>query len=403
MMSQKKIFFFKNTNFNILNFLYYVYLIFLFIAISTMPLNSELLKKLTSNAFIYLNVLIFLSALNISTKKKDLYSLNLIFLVFLLLVLSIVFFNVISVNTIAIALGFLSSFLIVYYSEHITLTKNILKAITWICVLSSFVFIFNYFSPMAYRYIIEDEHGINQINHFSLTLGYPNPNTTASIIAPILMTLIILSKVYVNKYTKYTMLCLSLVLLYFLFLTDSRSAFFSVFLYISFVVLNIKIRITRSFVILVLISLFVFIFIYLLLFSNQIGLGWKILGKSFYSGRQGYLSDLFVSGFDSWLFGDISKYRYGNFLNGFLSIFLSGGIVSVILYILFFSHNISKRYDKNNDYSYTALLAIVLFYFQSFAEGNFMVSGGYFAGLMSMLYVLANIKVVSHMKINTIQ
>ncbi len=370
-------------------------LAFLFLAIATMPYNNEFVKRLTLNAFIYINVLIFVASLYLSKKNKDYYSLKLILLVFMTLVFSILIFNSVNVNTIAIGLGYLSSFLIVYYSEYINFTRNTLKVFTWVSVLSAVVFIYYYYSPIAYRYVVDNEYGLNEITHYSLTLGYPNPNTTASIIAPISMILVILSKIHTKRYFKYGLFVLSLVLLYFLYLTGSRSAFISVFLFHSLVALKIKIKINKMLVISVLSSLFIFVFFYTFLYLSHIGLDWEIMGKPFFSGRQEFLSNMFYETFDSWLIGDISKYKYGNLLNGFLSVFASGGIVNVIFYVLFFSHNIAKRYDRNNDYSYTALLAIVLFYLQGFAEGNFMVTGAYFSVLMSMLYVLTNVKVVN--------
>lgn len=378
----------------IVNVLYYLLLVVLLFFIATMPIGKEAYIRASMYAFIVLNVCIFALVLMINGKRSDKYSLLLIFLLILIIIYSLIYFDTLNIRSIAVVLGYISSYLIVFYSRYIKIRKELINVIALICVALSVLFILYFFSPIAYRYnAISDQGIMSEINLGSLTLGFPNPNTTASIISPISMVLIVLSKIYSNKYLKLILLFLSLVLLYFIFLTDSRSSFFAVSIFGLFVLLKINIKISKTLVVLILTSVFAFVFLYAYLFYQKIGFDWEILGKPFFSGRQEYLSNIFFDASNSWLIGDIRKYQYSNYLNGMLSIYASGGIVNVILYILFFSHNISKRYRKNNYYSYLALLAIVLFYFQSYAEGNFMVTGMYFSVLVSMLYVLTNIRV----------
>lgn len=380
----------------IVNLLYYLLLVFLVFFIATMPIGNEVYIRASMYAFILLNVCIFALVLMLNKRISDGYSLSLIILLLSVIIYSVIYFNTINIQSIAVILGYLSSYLIVFYSKYIKIRKELINIMTAICITLSIIFIFYFFSPLAYRYnALSDKGVITELYLQSLTLGFPNPNTTASIIAPISMLLIVLSKIYSNKYLRLILLSLSLVLLYFVFLTDSRSSFFAVSIFGLFVLLRINIKISKTLVVLILTSIFAFVFIYAYLFYNKIGFNWNILGKPFFSGREEYLSMLFFEASKSWLIGDISKYQYGNYLNGMLSIYASGGIINVVIYIYYFSYNISKRYQRNNDYSYTALLAIVLFYFQSYGEGNFVVTGAYFSVLISMLYVLTNIKITS--------
>lgn len=382
-----------NGSTRILNNFYYLLLFFLVLIVYTMPLNNPAILGLTLNAFIYLNVIIFIFAL-IFKKKRDNYSIKMILFVSFSILFSLIYFDSLKVTMIAVALSYLSSFMMVYYTQYIPVTKKLVNIITAVCILSSIIFIINFFSPLAYRYIkLNEETGLfNEITHNALSLGYPNANTAASIITPIAMILFILANIYRNRFFSLFLKSLSILLTYFVFLTSSRSSFFSLILFILFVVFRIKINITKSLVMTILLSVFAFVFVYAFLYSQNIGSDWVLLGKPFFSGREEYLSNMFFEGSNSWLLGDISKYKYNNYLNGMLSIYLSGGIINVILYILFFSHNIAKRFNIVSTNSHLALIAILFLYFQSFGEGNFMVSGAYFSVLISILYILSNIR-----------
>lgn len=377
--------------------LYYVLIGFLVLVLISMPMLNENLLRISLYIFIILNISIFVITINLGKSIRGAnYSRILIYLTVVLLLLMLVFTRSFNLQSVSASIGYLSSFFIAYYSTYIITGKKTLKYLAIVSVLLGVVFILLYFSPLAFRYTNVNNELVfyDDSNEGSLTLGYSNPNTTASLILPIQFVLMFFYKYYSTKRVRFFFLGLSVVLLYFIYLTNSRSAFIASVLFYILVFFNFRFRISRLLVAIVILSGFGFIFLYSLLYNQGIGSDLLILNKPFYSGRQEYLIEILNEASKYFVFGNIKIYSFSNLLNGILSLFASVGVVGVIIYVLFFSHNIASRYRKGNNAGNVALYGLLAIYIQSYSEGNFIVSGAYFSTLLSMLFVLSNTNLV---------
>ncbi len=290
--------------------------------------------------------------------------------------------------------SYLTMFIIVFYSENIRATKKTVDFISVIAIALSMLFIFLFFSPLAYQNSKSQESFRFYVdNSSSLSLGYSNSNEAAIFLMVLIIVLVLLIEIYDKLYLKGVFGCFAIFDVYLLYLTDSRSAFLAIIIF--FVIYFTRIRVKISFILVSTILISIFLFALILPYAYQKGLliNEIYLNKSIYSGRERYFLELLNGARSSPIIGNIAKYKFDNAHNGMLAIFVSAGILNVILYIWFFARNITRRYNESNKYSYYVLVGILCVYFDSYGEAAMMVGGSIFAVLISILFVLSNIKV----------
>lgn len=368
---------------NLAGKLYKILIINLLICLISIQYLNETIISLTYYCFILLNIIIF----GLSLKYRSFFSqhIEIIIILIVFLILQVVITGYVGIVEISSIFGFLSLFLIGYYSSKINLDYGLMKVFRYFLLIASVNNFMIFFTPQAYR----NAKNIDFVFDRSLTLGFANPNTTASV----LLVLIILNFLLLNLEKKiFFKILLTVTLLmnyYFLFLTDSRSSFFAATIFSLVYFFNIKPTFNFLRILFVILFGFVFVFLYSFLFISGIGTEWQIFGKPFFSGREEYLVELFYDGLNYPFFGNPEKYGYNNHLNGVLSVFLSGGLVMLSIFVIYFTKYINRLFLLSSQYNYAAL-AILIVFLQTISEGNFIITGTYFSALFSILFVFAN-------------
>ena len=116
-----------------------------------------------------------------------------------------------------------------------------------------------------------------------------------------------------------------------------------------------------------------------------------VMGESIFTGReeiyQRYFDNLSIINF---IFGDFNEFHFDNLHNGYISIAATGGIVSVICFILLLKKCLDTNRINARSYYYTAtaylgFLCIVLC---TSTEAAFIVGGSTYAFFIFMIFAL---------------
>lgn len=250
---------------------------------------------------------------------------------------------------------------------------------------------FLYLSSSPLKYIGYSQWGTFQYEY--LTLGYQNPNETGMML---LVPFIIMLCAFSDSKTilKKAIFGIPTIHLFYMILeTQSRTCILlSIFIFLSYICPKLF-RISKGWVILSL-ALPVLTMIFQIMFPDFFE-NLMILGETADTGRINLwvAFEQTTSGF-TWLVGNIGLYGGANMHNSYLSIIASYGIIVCILFVIFlgnafFSYCCGMKQDSKINSQTIAFWGMLCVIVHGCAEATFLVSGAVFAGLASLLFVLA--------------
>lgn len=278
-------------------------------------------------------------------------------------------------------------YIVLFYNKRCSL--NIKKSIYCINYLYWIEFLYLNHSPL--KYIGYSQWGTFQYEY--LTLGYQNPNETGiMLMIPFIIMLCAFSdsKTRLKKF----IFGIPMVHLFYMILeTQSRTCILlSIFVLLAYICHKLF-RISKGWVILSLI-LPLLTMILQVMFPHFFG-NLMILGETADTGRINLWLAFkqTASGFE-WIFGDIGAYGGANMHNSYLSIIAAYGIIVCILFAVFLKNALLHycyriEWKIRPDSKTIAFWGVLCVIIHGCAEGTFLVSGAVFAGLASLLFILA--------------
>lgn len=280
---------------------------------------------------------------------------------------------------------FIGVIMAIYYSKILGQSGNYIKFIGIINVLIALLFVFFSYQGFAYRR--------GSIITASLSLGYQNPNITAIYLfmnASILLVTIGAFKHIAMKLLMIALIFLDITMMY---RTDSRAVFF-VYLFIVavYVFKKRKFKIPKIFILLCVLFPFAFLFIYTYMYDNGILTDVMILGKSVYSGREVYFSDMLAE-----IGGSISGILFGEFRgfnnthNSALGLISYFGILATIIYYLNWLYSLFHiaKHGFSNKIAYIAFISILALHIHSCAEAALIIGGGIWFVFTASIFSIA--------------
>lgn len=366
--------------------LYKILWIFTLVLYIVIPFGNESLMRMCYYGFYVLNFLLFFIAVITTLKSKDdefnIQNLIIICGILVGIIMSVMMSSksiTFEVHGAAI-MGYLCSIISIYYLRQLSFDRKLLNFIFGINVCISIVFAILSRTSYAYSSILED----------SLNLGYSNPNATAIyLFLNIIYLLLFLNYLEKKKYI-FAVLCLIAYQAYLIYCTDSRTCMFVAIVILLYGLNIINFKVKKWWIFAALAFPIVFLFVYTILYENRLFMDLEIMGKEFYSGREGYFAEQLNLVKDYWLFGDIGKHRLTNMHNGFLSLFASLGLVGTVLYYIFIIRNLLNgvEWGCKNKTAMMAMVAILAVYIQTSSEAALMTGGSNYTIPIAALYML---------------
>lgn len=259
------------------------------------------------------------------------------------------------------------------------------KKVVLLCNLAmSLQYILLYHSSL--RHSFDGSYGT--VNISSVTLGFPNPNQTATMLFVCLVLLFISFFFFENKKVKAIVLLDFIYTAYMMIETESRTSalLLAVLIFLSIVAMKKRLRwyaTELSLLSPVVYMVLAVAFISLLSFI-------QISGDNIFTGRE----TIYAKYFDNlnpvnFLFGDFSLFRFENLHNGYLSVAATVGIVVLVAYYVLFRQllkdaykNLTHRYEWA---SYCGFLCMVIY---TCTEAGFLVGGSMYAFLIAMVFFM---------------
>ncbi len=268
--------------------------------------------------------------------------------------------------------------------RELTHLARIRKVIYITNVLYAVVFIFLYFSD--YAYIHYGEYGISTTE--DLTLGYRNPNETGIYLLLSFMVMVMAFTYVKHKLLKVGAGALCVVLFWFVQLTNSRICLILSWVFV--VAACLKLYRYAGKPIRAVVLLFPFAFFFLMLIIPTLFQQWILLNDTVSSGRDTLFASAWNSlNFVSFFRGNLSKYAGSNLHNSYLSIFIQYGLLVFVFYFSLLRQTLSHcaRWvcTHQTGIAYLAIMVVIL---HGLAEGTLLISGGVYAGLAGLLFVL---------------
>ena len=350
-----------------------------------MPLDNVTLLRISSQAFIYVNVISFLySIFQFERSKSKLYD----FIVLLFIVYAVILSQVVSTDIMQPyiffikLLSYMSIMLSIYYLDYIKIDKTIVNMVFTISITTGIWFIYLSLTEFAYK-----GHPI------SLTLGYDNPNQTAIFLLFNIIILIAACNYYGNKLMKLFLFIMSLYLSYLIYLTESRACFIVLILFFVFNFKKTHFGIPKIAVFFITLTPILFMIIYTGLYINGFFLDFELMGKPFYTNREVMIMSVLEDLKNHMLLGKLGEYRFSNTHNGVLSIIASLGLVGLGLYYLYLLRILFRASQRlKNKTALIAFCGILMIFVQSSAESALMISGSIYGAAVSILYLLTRIE-----------
>lgn len=291
-------------------------------------------------------------------------------------------------DTILASFSVVALLLLIIISEKIQLDNSCIRYINTCSILSALILVAYSLSPYANVSYLDGALFICPY----LTFGFQNSNY-AGIITFLIFSLLFITMQSVGKKTRWLCYILEAVLIYFIYLTSTRSALISALLLPLFRLYFSNFDL-KKWMILVLCSIpFLFVPFYLYLSTGMDDSDAEIMGKSVMSGRQEtfalYLESL-KDDFHWWL-GNLSENKFKNAHNGPLAIFVSTGLIGCFAYFWIFISNIVKA----NQYYFSkqsllAIFVIISSFINTCGEAAFLLGG--FPGITYLFtyFIIAN-------------
>lgn len=150
---------------------------------------------------------------------------------------------------------------------------------------------------------------------------------------------------------------------------------------------NINIR--KSWIVIGLMIPIVFLFLYSYLYENNYFSDLVIMGKEFYSGREGYFIEVLNDLKNYLFFGNFGNYHLTNTHNGPLSVLASLGISGIVLLYTYLYNSMKILLNFQSKTSKMAIMSILILLAQSSSEAAILVGGANFTVPIATLFLIA--------------
>lgn len=342
------------------------------------------------NLFFYgihgFTVLIFalLVFLSIKQGKTDIFNGNRL-IILLALSVTLVFSVLLSSTSISFRvhiigiLGFLEMLFAIYIIDRVDYTEATEAFVFRVNVVIAFVFIL--FSRTSFAYSDEIIG--------SLSLGYANPNATA-IYLLMNIALLMLYTVRIKKLIpRLFVYALCSYLFYLLHETNSRTCLIAAVLIVAHILIAPKWKLPKILLPIFMLIPLAFLFFYAEMYKTGKYADLTILGKDFYSGREGYFVKMLDNLKAYWLVGDVGQHPFENMHNGPLALLSSCGVLGYLLYLQFTGSTIRHYYQGKVTHTQTvALIVIFAAFIHSCSEAALVVGGANYSIVMATFYWL---------------
>lgn len=281
-------------------------------------------------------------------------------------------------------LGFLMLPIMLYCISAVGVTEKTRKTVLIANFIASLEYILLYHSNL--RNAFETQYGTANIP--SVTLGFSNPNQTATFLFVCLVLLFVSLAFFKSKAMRVLLVADILYISFILYKTDSRTAIVLLVAFIALSLWSLKRKFSALFTELCLLAPFFYMILALAftsLFENI-----KIMGDSIFTGRE----NIYLRYFENldpikFLFGDFSGFKFENLHNGYISVAATVGIAVLILYYTLLRKSLLSSCDKNlSSYAsiaYCGLLCIVIY---TSTEAGFLVGGTTYAFMSAMMFIM---------------
>lgn len=333
-----------------------------------------------------ITVLVFAFLIFLSLKKGSIDAFNgkrLTILLFLSVVL--VFSAMVSGTSISFdvhvmgILSFLEMLFAIYIIDRVDYTEAAESFIFRVNVVIALVFVVLSRTSFAYSAEIIG----------SLSLGYANPNAAAIYLLMNIALLMFYTMRIRKLIYKLFVYALCAYLLYLLYETDSRTCLFAVIIIVVYILIAPKWKLPKILVPIFMLIPLAFLFFYAEMYKTGKYTDLNILGKEFYSGREGYFVKMLDNLKGYWLVGDVGQHPFENMHNGPLTLLSGCGVIGYILYLLFTSSTIRHYYREEVSHTQTvALIVILAAFIHSCSEAALVVGGANYSIVMATFYWL---------------
>ena len=276
-------------------------------------------------------------------------------------------------------LGFLEMLFAIFIIDKVDYTDTTESFVFWVNVVIALVFVLLSRTSFAYSHKIVG----------SLSLGYSNPNATA-IYLLMNIALLMLYTVRIRKLVlKLFVYALCAYLLYLLYETDSRTCLVAAVLIVAYIQIMPKWKFPKVLLPIFMLIPLVFLFFYAEMYKTGKYTDLTILGKEFYSGREGFFIKMLDNLKAYWLVGDVGQHPFENMHNGPLALLSSCGVIGYLLYLRFVNNTIRHYYREEVSHTQTvALMVILATFIHSCSEAALVVGGANYSIVMATFYWL---------------
>ena len=225
----------------------------------------------------------------------------------------------------------------------------------------------------------------------SLYLGYQNPNATASYILLNVAILLIYFPKLQKRYVRISVFVVICYLIYLIYLTDSRTCMFVGLLLFAYTFLPLFLVLPKWTITVALLVPIIFLFGYSAMYANGMLMGFEIMGKPIYSGREVFFIYQLENLRKHFWIGDIGKYAFNNLHNSALACLASMGALGYGLYLMLIRNELCRLYEKITTKQQVIAMAVILsIYLQSVSEAALVVGGAHYSITIATYYYLLN-------------
>lgn len=276
--------------------------------------------------------------------------------------------------------GFIFS---IFYVKFIDFDDDLKKYVLSINIIIAILFFILSISPYAYTH---------EKLTTSLNLGYSNPNATAIYIFLVIPIILSFFEFIRLRKARFILLLLIAYLIYLIYLTESRTCMLVSIILIMYFFSKIKIDVTKRWIVIGLFIPLLFLFAYSYMYEKGYFQDLIIMGKEFYSGREGYYVEVLLDIKKNLLFGNFGYYHLTNTHNGPLSILASLGLSGLLLLYIYLYSSLKQFLIYQTKISKMALFSILILFILSSSEAAIFVGGSNFTVPIATLFLISKAK-----------
>ena len=222
-----------------------------------------------------------------------------------------------------------------------------------------------------------------------MNLGYANPNATAIYLLMNAALLFLYAEKIQKNAVRVLVYAICAYLFYLIYKTDSRTCLFAAGVVALWSVLAPQRRLSRRLIPIFLLIPLGFLFVYTAMYESGQYAGLTILGKPFFSGREGFFVEKLNALEGYWLVGDVGKNPFNNMHNGPLTLLSSCGVLGYIIYLRYTGATLRHYYKGNTTKEQTvALIVIFAIFAHSCSEAALIVGGANYSIVVATFYWL---------------